>query len=114
MIVAADGVRPEQEHYRDRYYAYLRELVRLPGVIPVISDSWQHQANLTRLALEWVDSDAILFVEHDTPLTGEIPWAKLVGRLDEFDVIRLLHEPDLIPEHAYLHDTQPTGEPSRS
>ena len=107
VIVMCDGVRPEQEHYRPRYEEYLRELVRLPGVVPLMFEEFTHQANMTRRALELVDSEFVLFVEHDTPLVGDIPWDTLMGGLDEFDVIRLLHETDVLPEHAYLHADHP-------
>jgi len=114
ILVMADGIRPEQEHYRERYNQYLRELVRLadrwPNIIPVVFDEFTHQANMTRRTLDLVDSAHMMFVEHDTPLVGDIPFDRILADIPErFDVVRLLHESDVLKPHAYLHDPPDNG-----
>jgi len=109
VIVAADGVRPEQADMTDRYLAYLREVVRLSrtdwkGRVWVdYTGEWLHQAGTTRRALANVWTPAVLFVEHDTPLIGDIPFDDLSDCLGMFDVIRLHHEASIHPEHAHLN-----------
>lgn len=107
VIIAADGVRPEQEHLRERY---LRELfVWLwpgdRGVSLSALDEWGHQALSVKAAVRHVTTPTILFMEHDTPLTdGEIPWAaaaKVVLQGD-LDVLRFHHEAQIHPEHRWL------------
>lgn len=100
ILVMCDGIRPEQEDRRADYQKYLRELVRLPGITPVIFDEHQHQGVMTRKTLESVDSPWLLFVEHDTPLTGDIPWELLMEQ--DADVIRLYPETRLEPQHGAL------------
>jgi hypothetical protein len=82
VIVMADGVRVEQQHLADEYASYVRELVwscahRWHDVIPVLADEHLHQANLTREGLRLVRTELVLFVEHDMPLVGEIPFTQL-------------------------------------
>lgn len=96
IIVVADGVRPEQEHLRGDYDQYLRKLLWLtnfewPNVVPILMPEWVHQANCTRAALEFVATPQVLFVEHDTPIVGEIDWLGLVGVIEqeEAEAVRL-------------------------
>lgn len=129
VIVCADGVRAEQEHRRGDYEEYLRRLLwdlghrwrhsedylraLLWGVhhgrrnhLPVLFDEHHHQAAMTRHALDLVRTPLVLFVEHDTPLVGEIPWMSMVAALTTeacgVDVIRLHHEADVLVPHRYL------------
>lgn len=107
IIIGCDGVRPEQEHRAPLYAEYLYHLTRLcehrwHNVIPIIADGWMHQANLTRMMLGEVNTDAVLFVEHDTPIYGDIPWADLLRVLGPLDVVRLSHESEILPDHRHL------------
>lgn len=106
ILVMCDGVRPEQEHYRERYEEYLRALLWRANhewrhVLPLVSNPHLHQAEMTRLALEDVRTEFVLFVEHDTPLVTDEPidWPAIFGALDarEVDVMRL-HFEAVIPE----------------
>lgn len=112
-VIMCDGVRPEQEDRRDDYEAYLARLAgrtlyaspRVPTRIRgLLFHEYLHQAEMTRRALATVETPCILFVEHDTPLVGEIPWASMVAaiRSGEADVIRLHHEAHVLREHRYL------------
>jgi hypothetical protein len=118
IIVAADGVRPEQERLRPRYDEYLRRLlwqlnIHEHNVVPLLAETWGHQANTTRAALDLVRTDLMLFVEHDTPLVGVIDWTGLVARLDDDAyAVRFYHEASIHPDHAHLMlDEIPSGDP---
>lgn len=96
IIIMCDGVRPEQEHLRGEYEAYVGRVMwacqhEWTGVLPLISDHHAHQANMTRLALEQVRTSCVLFVEHDMPLVGEIPFdaITMLVRSGAANVVRL-------------------------
>lgn len=109
VIVAADGVRPEQSHMADDYHAYLAHIVRMSRTTwkgrawVDYTGRWGHQANTTRHALNHVWTPFLLFAEHDTPLIGDIPFDRLTAALDVFDVVRLHHEASVHPEHRHLN-----------
>lgn len=109
VIVMADGVRPEQEHLRERYDDYLAALVwscahELDNVTPLVFDHHGHQANTTRVALEHVHTPLVLFVEHDTPLVDHVPFDDLaaVVRSGFANLVRLHHETRVLDEHQHL------------
>lgn len=108
IIIAADGVRPEQADMTDDYLAYLAAIVRKSrtdwnGRVWVdYTGQWTHQAGTTRRALQHVYTPALVFLEHDTPLVGDVPFGRLVPALTVFDVIRLHHEAEIHPEHRHL------------
>jgi hypothetical protein len=111
ILVMCDGVRPAQEHYRQRYEEYLYELVRLcrekwSNVLPVIHPEHRHQSGMTRHALNMVTTPTIMFAEHDCPILGDISWAAITHavRGDRADVVRLHHEASVLPVHEYLMD----------
>lgn len=113
-IVMADGVRTEQAHRRAAYEEYLRALLwstnhRRRNTLPLVFDDHLHQAEMTRRALQLVRTPLVLFVEHDTPLTGEIPWQQLAPVVagGEADVVRLHHEADVLEPHRYLMCAEP-------
>jgi hypothetical protein len=111
ILVMCDGVRPEQEHYRQRYEEYLERLLWLSGtkwdrVLPVVHDEHLHQVGLTRRALEMVRTPLVLFVEHDCPIVTDEPidWPALTAAClsGEADLIRLHHEALVLPDHEHL------------
>jgi hypothetical protein len=108
VIVMIDGVREEQQERRADFEAYTQALLwnlnRASNVLPVLHESHQHQAAMTRHALSLIETPLVLFVEHDTPLTGEIPWpacayAILAGHAD---VVRFHHEASVLKPHRHL------------
>lgn len=107
IIIAADGLRYEHKDRREAYAAYLEELVwacRRWRAVPYFAEKHVWQAELTRRALALVRSDLVLFVEHDTPLVGDIPFAK-IGALvlgDYLHTVRFHHETGIPPEHNWL------------
>lgn len=109
ILVTIDGVRPEQAHRQADYDEYVRRLLWLTdhhwhNVLPLLMDEWLHQANCTRRALEEVRTPLILFVEHDTPILGEIDWPSLCGFVQsgEANVVRLHHETTILRDHTSI------------
>lgn len=109
IVIVCDGVRKEQEDRRGDYEEYLRRLLNLcrrewTNVVPFIFDRHLHQANAVREVLSEIRTPLLLFVEHDTPLHGEIDWPGLrsVMQSGGADVIRLHHEAAVLDEHRYL------------
>lgn len=108
IIISCDGIRPEQEDLRPRYLEYIRDLLWLAhhewtNVLVVVHEEHLHQVEMCRRALPLVRTEAILYVEHDTPLCDPIPWAGMVAALEELDVVRFYHETAIPHEHGYLH-----------
>lgn len=114
IFILCDGVREEQEEYRASYDQYQERLAdsvcaQWPNVSVVIHPHHLHQAAMTRKTIKSLRSmeqlnDYILFMEHDTPLTGTIPFDLCLQVLDEteFDLIRFYHETVMQPEHRHL------------
>jgi len=106
IIIVFDGVRPEQQHLRGPYDEYVRRVLwkcnfEWENVLPVVMPAWGHQANATRHALTFVRTDTILFMEHDTPIIGDIPWDGLITQIEltTANVIRLHQDVDIHPDH---------------
>ena len=107
IIIMCDGVREAQEDRKADYYEYIRRLQRLcrniPNVWVKVFDEHTHQAGMTKETLTHVHTPTILFVEHDAPLIGHIPFENLVDAvLSEADVVRLHHETHVLDPHKYL------------
>lgn len=111
IIIMVDGLREEQDHYREAYEEYKQRLLWLSNnkwhnVLPILFSEHTHQASMTRKALTMVQTPILLFVEHDTPLTPDRPieWDKLCHSLLDgtANVIRFLHESHILEEHKHL------------
>lgn len=111
IIVMVDGINPKQHHYREQYEEFKRRLIWLcnwhpdwRGVLPLVFDTWTHQATMTREALKLVRTPLIFFCEHDCWPTGDIPWNKLIGMMLErnLNYVRLHLFEQFLPEHEYL------------
>lgn len=111
ILVMCDGVRPEQEDRREDYDRYVQDVCwkanfEWHNVYPIVFGGHEHQANLTRVALDSVKTPLIMFVEHDTPLVTDCPfdWPRLIGlaKSDDVDVIRFHFEAHVHPEHEHL------------
>ena len=106
IVVACDGVRTEQAEQAADYHEFVRRLTwltnfRWHNVVPVVMDSFQHQANMTIRAMEHVHTPLMLYVEHDTPLCGEIQWDRLCGAIQSgnANVVQLHINDQLHPDH---------------
>lgn len=109
IIIAFDGPHPDdnKETYEEhiRRVAYHANLY-WPEVWVWYTGEWKHQAATVRDILPHVYPDyaTLLMLEHDTPLTGDIPFQRLTELLymGEFDSIRFHHESKIPQEHKYL------------
>lgn len=109
IVVAFDGIRDEQESRRADYHEYTSRFLRETNlfrahVVPVVMDRHGHQANAARVALTYVRTPLVLFVEHDTPLVGAIPFDELAAVVlaGEANLIRLHHEASVLEPHRHL------------
>lgn len=116
ILVMIDGLKPEMSEAKEAYEGYIKRLLFLlkykyPHCTPVLFDTYSHQSLMTRVALKYVHTPLLLFVEHDTPVVREIDWAgikALVGSGYAYQV-RLSHEGRILPDHEYLMlDQKPT------
>lgn len=120
VIIAFDGVRPEQADMRAAYGDHVANICRTAqnqwhNVLPLVSDHHAHQANMVRWALDHVDTPTVLLLEHDTPLSLEeadsIDWEACADMVayGAVDVLRFHHEASIHPEHEHLmldHETR--------
>jgi hypothetical protein len=120
VLVMIDGVRPEQERMRPAYGEYVRRLLWLcrhhwHRTVPLLHEVHRHQAAMTRQALDLVRTPLVLFVEHDCPIHGEVPWAGLATAVDSgrANLVRLHHESEILPDHRHLmlDGAEPQGDP---
>lgn len=112
IIIMCDGIRPEQEHRREDYEAYLDMLLyccnfEWSNVYPLVFDSFQHQANMTRWALDLVRTPLILFVEHDIQMVTDMPidWPSVTRIVEsgDIDVLKFSFEAmGIHPEHEHM------------
>lgn len=109
IILMIDGVRDEQKAYTPNYNEYIRRLLwkcnfEWHNIYPILFSDHQHQANMAREALRHVRTDKILYVEHDTPIDGEIPFEEIGELIDsgQANVVRLMHEAHILEPHKYL------------
>lgn len=111
IIVACDGVRPEQEHLKVGYDEYLYYLCRWTedqsNIVPYVASEWRHQAMLTFEALtEMGFNRVLLFCEHDTPLVADmaidVDKAIETIELGMLDVLRFHHESRILEPHEHL------------
>lgn len=113
ILIQVDGLRPEQENYRDAYRDYRSRLWDL------VAEKWsnvtiaefgvfQHQASMMKKTIGEIKTPLMLYIEHDTPLCEgkEIDWNGMVYAVQSgtLNSVRL-HHYDLgwiHPEHDYL------------
>jgi hypothetical protein len=117
ILVMVDGVRREQEHRREDYERYVRRLLlaaesHWENVTPLVHTEHLHQAEMLRRALGAVDSEFILYVEHDTPLINEIDFDEMIEIMwrDQLNVLRFHHESHILPDHEWLMIRRPRAD----
>jgi len=68
ILIMLDGIRPEQEHYAERYLGYIKNLVgrvvafKMENVKLIPFMEFTHQANMTMKTLEMVNTPLILLL----------------------------------------------------
>lgn len=113
IIIMIDGLSERFPERRDIYTEYTRRLLwkcnfQWKNVLPLVFDTPTHQVGMTREALTYVTTPAILFVEHDAPLCPDpeftYPWDSLVSTIMRGDanVVRFHHEASILPESKHL------------
>lgn len=111
IIITFDGVRGEQEDYRQQYEEYIKIMlwkcnVEYKNVMPLIFDEHSHQVKMARKALEYVKTPLILYVEADCPIYPDrkIEWGGLSEAIlsGEANMIRLSHEGSILEPHRHL------------
>ena len=111
LVLAADGVRPEQQHLAQKYAEDLEDVAHYVhhvwrNAVLDYNGVWLHQALTTRRALAHVHTSTILAIEHDTPLVVDEPidmeLAVDVVRAGFLDVLRFHHEAAIHPEHRHM------------
>ena len=110
IIVMADGLRDEQDDLLENYDLYLRRILhrgneRRLGAIRVFN-GFQHQVGMMRMILPQIQTELLLWCEHDTPLVTDEPidWYGCCAAIESGDVnlIRFLHEAHILSEHEHL------------
>ena len=107
-IIMIDGIRPEQEYLRAQYEEYVYKLLHICNdydcLTPVVFDTHMHQSGMLKAVLPMVRTPNILFVEHDTPLIGDIDFQAIVDAVntDAVNVVRLHHETHVLPDHEHM------------
>ena len=109
VFLMCDGVAPAWEHRRVDYEAYLHRLtwetnLEWDNVVPFLFDRHTHQVGMTRAVLPEVRTPLVLFVEHDTPLVGDVDWAGCARAVlsGETNLIRFHHEASVLEPHKHL------------
>lgn len=127
IILAFDGVRPEQDHRRGDYEEHIRRALWTAdkvwgNVCPFVFDQHLHQSGMMRKVLDEVRTPLLLFMEQDTPLVTDwaIDWQECQDVIlsGEANSVRFHHE-SLIPEPhqhlmhdfigGYVHETRDFG-----
>ncbi len=108
IIVTFDGVRSEQEYMKDDYQLFINNFLASghDRIYPLIFDSHMHQTGMMKEALQHIDTDLILYIEQDTPLTEdrEIDWelCKQALKSGESNLIRFHFEAFVPKEHKHM------------
>lgn len=108
ILIGVDGIRPEDRHREGEYHEYKRRLGALSNplqnVCPIVFHEHRHQSGMARFLLEQTHTPYVLWMEGDTPLTGEIPFDDCLGMMKEHElaILRFTHEAGILDEHQYL------------
>lgn len=113
IIVTFDGVREEQKESINNYEEFKRRFLwecynnpLYKNILPLIFEEHMHQVKLARAALDYVNSDKVLYIEQDAPLTPDvgIEWQKCFDFIDSGDanVIRFHFEATIPDAHKHL------------
>lgn len=108
ILIMCDGVRWQQQDRAADYWQYLRALCqiceRIPNTTPVLFDEHLHQAEMMRRVLPMLTTPYLMYVEHDTPLVGEIPFGDIIAEMQRagLNSMRFSHEAVVLEEHSHL------------
>jgi hypothetical protein len=112
ILICCDGIRAEQEHYRENYEEYKRRLIDLckfdsdfKGCLPIIFQEHYHQVKMLTEALKMVKTPLIFFVEADTFPIREIDFSSIINSFEDprVNYIRLSIFDHILGEHSHLY-----------
>lgn len=112
IIITFDGVRGEQEQYRDNYEEYIRKMLwkcnfEYKNVLPLVFTEHLLQVQMARKALEYVKTPLLLYVEHDCTIRvdGSIDWQGIVRCVEDgtANMVRLSHESEVLDVHKHMY-----------
>lgn len=108
VLIGIDGVREEQENRGPDYWEYARRLCAMTNpvhnICPYVFTTHMHQSGMTKALLAEVRTPFILFMEHDTPLVGEIDFDACLKmmRVNHLNSLRFMHETEVLEPHRHL------------
>lgn len=109
IIVAFDGIRPEQAARTADYQEHIRRVCwaaanKWQRVSVHVEPAHVHQANMFRNVLPTVGTGTVLFVEHDTPIVGEVDWAGCLQAVTAggVDMLRFHYDDIIHHDHQWL------------
>ena len=109
ILLMCDGVAEHHQPRAGEYREYLRRLtwttnLDWANVVPFLFDTHTHQVGMTRRILDEVRTPLVLFVEHDTPLVGDVDWAGCARAVlsGATNLIRFHHEASVLEPHKHL------------
>lgn len=111
IMIMFDGVRKEQENLRKNYDLAINKILHLAnteyqGIVPVLFNEHSHQAKMTRETLGLINTNQLLFVEHDTPLCTDvgIDFPLLSSYIDDgiSNMVRFHFEAKVPKEHKHM------------
>lgn len=113
ILIQADGVRPEQEKFRESYEKYLSTLsekiakMELGDTALLRFPEFSHQARMMKLSLanDIIRTSLVFYVEHDLPLLPDfIDFPGIFKTLldGEVNLIRLHYWSQILDDHKYL------------
>lgn len=110
ILITCDGIRDEQLDRADDYHFFLHRLCMWTNTQfnawPFIHSEHLHQSGMMHSILPEVRTPYVLYVEHDCPLEGAIPFADILRTMEMNDLnsMRFLHEVAIPPgsEHLFL------------
>lgn len=108
ILILIDGIKPEQEYLSVEYEKYKKELqewiITQDRIDCLVFVDFQHQTGMIKEGIKYVNTPQLLFIEHDFPIRGNIPWQDIsdIIRAGAVDLVRFSWEPQLIPEHKHM------------
>lgn len=110
ILVLCDGVHADQIDRAQDYLEYVRRVMLLAeadrNMTPVFFVEHHHQSKMMRYAVDnLVVTPWVMFVEHDTPLIGDIPLTGILADADSAGVnlVRFHHESEILDVHAHMY-----------
>lgn len=109
ILIMCDGIRAQHKSRIDTYTEYRHRLLQQCedawyNVTPILYPLHFHQVHMTALTLPMIDSEYLMFVEHDTPLCGDIDVDQVMAVMGEhrLNMMRFHHEAVIPEDHEWM------------